>query len=278
MVHGDDVFCGVNVNGHGVTVNSLPCKLIETHVSYQANRFENIITLYGRKPVLEILEDASVPVYRLHLAESNKSGDVMNQIKSLAADRGVEIVTHTKQALSRISKNGRQDQGVAVDVESQGYKSVEQLEMNATTLIALDNVTNPQNVGMIIRSVAASPIDGLLLPRQGCARIDPLVHKASAGTVFKSDIYHCSTLHEGLGVLKARGFIKAGLDGEGSTELSTFSPTQPVVYVLGNETIGLSNETKAACDHLISIPLARGVESINVAAAATLVAFRNTFR
>lgn len=244
----------------------------------QQNRFENIITLYGRKPVLEILEDNSVTVFRLHVAASNKSGDVMDQIHDLADERGVEVVEHTKQALSRISRNGRQDQGVAIDVESKGYRSINQLAEDAQMLIALDNVTNPQNLGMIIRSVAASPMDGLLLPQRGCARIDPLVHKASAGTVFKSDLYHCPTLKQGLGVLKTRGFKIAGLDGGAPTDLKNFQPRGPVVWVLGNESTGLSDESLESCDELVSIELNRGVESINVAAAATLVAFHNSFR
>ena len=244
----------------------------------QQNRFENIITLYGRKPVLELLEDHSINIFRLHVASSNKSGEVMDQIHQLARDRAVEVVEHSKQALSRISRNGRQDQGVAIDVASRGYRDIHQLAENARSLIALDNVTNPQNLGMIIRSVTASPMDGLLLPKKGCARIDPLVHKASAGTVFKSDLYYCPTLKQGLEVLKSKGFIIAGLDGGGSRQLGSFDSDAPIVWVLGNESTGLSEETRAVCDEFVSIALKRGVESINVAAAATLVAFHSSFR
>ena len=80
-------------------------------------RFENIITLYGRKPVLESLKDESIQVFRLHLSDSNKEGETINETLRLAELRGIEVVTHSRKELSRISKNGRQDQGVAVDIE-----------------------------------------------------------------------------------------------------------------------------------------------------------------
>ncbi|MBT3832844.1 MAG: 23S rRNA (guanosine(2251)-2'-O)-methyltransferase RlmB, partial [Gammaproteobacteria bacterium] len=145
--------------------------------------FDSMITLYGRKPVLEILLDPDSSIFRLHLSESNQRGDTITQIRKLADKRNITIVTHPKEALSRISKNARQDQGVAIDISPPKYLSVDQIIASAGQILALDGITNPQNLGMIIRSVAASPMDGLLLPRKGCAKIDPLVHKASAGTL-----------------------------------------------------------------------------------------------
>ena len=78
--------------------------------------FDKMLTIYGRKPVLEALEDHNIPCYRLHLAESNQTGGIIAQIMKLAEVRGVEIKFHSRQALSRISRNGKQDQGVAADL------------------------------------------------------------------------------------------------------------------------------------------------------------------
>ena len=75
-----------------------------------------MITIYGRNPVLEALLDPSLSFFRLHLADSNKPADIIQQITHLAKERQVDIARHSKQALSRISKNGRQDQGVALDI------------------------------------------------------------------------------------------------------------------------------------------------------------------
>ena len=87
-------------------------------------KFENIITLYGRKPVLESLKDESVQIFRLHVSDSNKEGETINETLRIAELRGVEVVTHSRRELSRISKNSRQDQGVAVDIEPKRYEHV----------------------------------------------------------------------------------------------------------------------------------------------------------
>lgn len=240
-----------------------------------------MMTLYGRQVVLSILEDLSVNVFRLHLAESNASSDIVNSIEKLATDRQVEIMRHSRQALSRISKNGRQDQGVAIDIQTDRYRSINDISASSqnsgSQLIGLDRITNPQNLGMIIRSVTASPMDGLLLPKKGCAKIDPLVHKASAGTLLSGNIFHCATLKDGLKRLRKADFQVIGLSGEAKAELSSIptSSDLKLVFVLGNETEGISDEIRQLCDQLVKIPLANNVESINVAAAATLVSFRS---
>ncbi|MFP6793694.1 MAG: RNA methyltransferase [Pseudomonadales bacterium] len=241
-------------------------------------KFASMITLYGRKPVLEILLDPDASIFRLHLSESNQRGDTITQIRKLAQKRDIDIVTHPKEALSRISKNARQDQGVAIDISPPKYQSVEQVSNSVGQLLALDGITNPQNLGMIIRSVAASPMDGLLLPRKGCAKVDPLVHKASAGTLIKSSIYHCPTIESGLKSLRSKGYQLIGLSGGVDRPLGDIGNANgKVVFVLGNETTGISEPVLALCDELACIPLESGVESINVAMAATLVAFRTTF-
>jgi 23S rRNA (guanosine2251-2'-O)-methyltransferase len=241
-------------------------------------KFASMITLYGRKPVLEILLDPEASIFRLHLAESNQRGDTITQIRTLAQKRNIDIITHPKEALSRISKNARQDQGVAIDIAPPKYQSVEQVSDSAGQLLALDGITNPQNLGMIVRSVAASPMNGLLLPKKGCAKIDPLVHKASAGTLIKSSIYHCPTIESGLKSLRSKGYQLIGLSGGVDRSLGDIgNANEKTVFVLGNETTGISEPILALCDELACIPLESGVESINVAMAATLVAFRSTF-
>lgn len=234
-----------------------------------------MITLYGRKPVLEVLRDPSVRVFKLHLASSNRSGDIIAEICALAESRDIEIQEHSRESLSRISKNGRQDQGVAIDIEPRHYGHINGLNNDVKELIVLDGVTNPQNLGMIIRSVTASPVHGMLIPRKGSAKIDPLVHKASAGTLLKGQIYHSPTLGAGLETLKSMGFKLIGLDGTADQQLQQLPRAGKLAFILGNETEGLSQDAKNKCDQLVRIPLSDEVESINVAMAATLVAFRS---
>ena len=238
--------------------------------------FDQLITVYGRKPVLEILQDYSLKIFRVHLADSNRGGGIIDQIKQLAIQRNIEVCFHSRTELSRISRNSKQDQGAACDIHCPGYMPYRQALQTdqSATLIALDGVTNPQNLGMIIRSVTASPAYGLLLPSKGTADISPVVIKASAGTLFKGNILRCDSLLDALKDFKQQGYEVCTLSSHESTAITDFAPTAPIIFVLGNETEGVSREIAALSDHRIGIPMANGVESLNVAVTAALIAFR----
>lgn len=243
--------------------------------------FDRVLTIYGRKPCLEALRDHDIPVYRLHLADSNQPGGIMADIEREARQRGIEIKHHSREALSRISRNGRQDQGVALDLlcprHSRDTAFIAAPPRADWRLIALDGVTNPQNVGMIVRSVAASPCDGLLIPAVGSANLtSPLVNKASAGTLFKCPIVRCDTLVDSLRRLQQQGARVVVLSGEARHALPDFEAEGPVVYVLGNETAGISKAVRELADVAVSIPMKNGVESLNVAVTAALLAFRES--
>ena len=85
--------------------------------------FQQLLTVYGRKPVLEALQTPAVNLHRLHLAEGNRPAPVLDEIIALTQARDAELVYHSRQSLARISKNGRQDQGVAADIDWRGYQS-----------------------------------------------------------------------------------------------------------------------------------------------------------
>jgi len=243
--------------------------------------FGRMLTIFGRKPVLEALQDRKLKPFRLHLAESNREGGILDEILSAAKQRGVEVLYHDKQALSRISKNAKQDQGVALDIECEGFTDVEDLLNDLPAeleLMALDSVTNPQNLGMIIRSVCASPMTGILLPEKGCARLDALVIKASAGTLFRAKIFRCRDLAETLKKFAAQKCAIYGLDANAKESIATLATNSRSIFVMGNETAGLSPAVRAACTHQVSIPMCNGVESLNVSVAASLLAFRRLFR
>ncbi len=239
--------------------------------------FDSLLTIYGRKPVLEALQDTSLNIYRLHLADSNKPVGIINDIIREAEGRGIEILYHDKKALSRISRNGKQDQGVAADIKLERQLSLDEFLAQKGSrpfkLIALDRITNPQNLGMIIRSVCAGNADGLLLPRAGCAALSPLVIKASTGTLFKAPLIYCDSLEAGLQTLSDSGADCCALSSHAQNSLFTFSPKGSVVYVLGNETEGVSDKVFSLCGQKLSIPMNNGVESLNVAITAALIAF-----
>ena len=238
---------------------------------------DKLLTVYGRNAVLEALEERDIPAYRLHLAKSNRRGGSIDQIIHLAEQRNIEIVNHTREQLSRISRNRRQDQGVALDLQCPHYGHYRDFLAEAPAnyqLIALDRITNPQNLGMVIRSICASPIQGLLLPNKGCAPLSPLVIKASAGAIFRCPIYRCGDLSQSLGEFIEAGATVCTLSADATQPLSSFKPHSPVIYVLGNETSGVSESLASLAQHQLSIPMCNGVESLNVAVTAALLAFR----
>jgi 23S rRNA (guanosine2251-2'-O)-methyltransferase len=234
--------------------------------------FEKVITLYGRNVVIEILQDPSVKVHKLHLADSNKKDGAIKDILSLAEKKGVEILYHDKNALSRISKNAKQDQGVAIDIVTQSYQNAKEIaKLSSYRLIALDGIHNPQNLGMIIRSCAAGNVDGIILPKKNSAKISPLVIKASAGTLFKIPIYFCNSLEEIFKDLQGASIY--ALSSHAPESIYTLEAQERSIFVLGNESEGVSKEVSALCNGSVSIPMNRGVESLNVAVTASLLAF-----
>lgn len=237
----------------------------------------SILTIYGRKPVLEALENPQLSISRLHLADSNKPGGTLDTLIDIARKRNIETLYHSRQALARISKNGKQDQGVALDIHLRGFRDYrEYLEQHPSldgNFIALDKVTNPQNLGMIIRTVCASPLRALLLPRKGCAKLDALVIKASAGTLFKASILWCDELESALADFKSAGANIVGLSSKAQQSLWQLPTHTSQVFVLGNETAGVSAVVARLCENYVSIPMANNVESLNVAVTAGIIAF-----
>ncbi len=238
--------------------------------------FDSLITVYGRNVVLEVLQDESIAIHKLHMAGSNKQEGVIKTILELAKKRNIEIKEHSKEQLSRISRNAKQDQGVAADILAPNYKNAKTYLENlpdSFRLLALDGIQNPQNLGMIIRSAAAGNIDAIILPKKNSAKLSPLVIKASAGTLFKIDILYCETLDEVLEGFAESGCSIYGLSSYAKETLQELTPAARSIFVLGNEGEGMSQEVEKICNRSVSIPMNRGVESLNVAVTAALISF-----
>jgi 23S rRNA (guanosine2251-2'-O)-methyltransferase len=239
---------------------------------------KHVITVYGRNTCLEALCDEKLTIYRLHLANTNKYNKRLKQLIALADSRKVSIRWHSKTQLARISRNSKQDQGVACDIRCPGYQHYKEIIdcmplSQTTTLIALDGITNPINLGMIIRSVTASSAFGILLPSRGKPVLSPLAIKASAGTAFKCNILRCEELFTALTDFQQRGFQVSILDPNAPNTIYDFASPSPIIYILGSESGGISAAVKQVSNHALRIPMRRGVESLNVAAAAAILVF-----
>jgi 23S rRNA (guanosine2251-2'-O)-methyltransferase len=242
--------------------------------------FERMLTVYGRMPVLETLQNEALECHALHLAKSNREARIIGEFRELANNRGIPIKLHTREALARISKNGKQDQGVAIDVVCPAFRNLEDYlgEPSAQPdrrLLALDGITNPQNLGMIIRSAAAGNIDGIILVRKGTAALGPLVIKASAGTVYRAPLLFCLSLVDALTLCREHGAELCTMEAGAALSLFSHRPDGLCVYILGNETDGIGPRIKALADTPLSIPMRNNVESLNVAVTASLIAYGN---
>src|SRR3954470_21688495 len=237
---------------------------------------DTFITVYGRMPVLEVLQDVALTVDKVVVAEGSR-GESLDRIRALARRRGVEVRTASVHRVKVLAGNGKHDQGVLADVVAPRMTLVEDFVQRPSTgvdeVLVLDAVTNPQNVGMILRTATAAGLAGVVLPRAGSPAVDPLVVKASAGVAYRAPILRCRTAAAGVRTLQDAGWRIAGLDGGAPSDLYATDLPSATAFVLGNETEGISQEVADDDDASVSIPMVGDVESLNVASAAAVVSF-----
>ena len=235
------------------------------------------ITIYGRLAVLEALADDDVPVDQVLLDRTSR-GQLAEEVLAAAARRGVTVRRLPPEKISRISGDARHDQGVVADIAAGAIEPLDRWLGRlgpgaAASLLVLDGVTNPANVGMIIRSAAGAGLSGVVVPEAGSPDIGPLVVRASAGIALRSTVLRCPTAEAGVGALADAGLVVHGLRTEGADVLFTAELADRAAYVMGNETDGISPAVGALVERWLAIPMAQGVESLNVASAAAVLAF-----
>lgn len=235
---------------------------------------DRFVTVYGRNPVIEVLDDPSLVVDKVVLADGVR-GPGIGEIIGLARDRGIEVQRASAERVKKLAGNGRQDQGVFADVVAPRMRPLADAldDPGMRRVLLLDGLTTPANVGMILRTATAAGVDGIVVPRRGVASIDPMVVKASAGTAFRAPILKCATAGEAAAWLTAAGFHLVGLAADGPATLFEATWPEHVAFVLGSETAGVSAEVREHIASWVSIPMAGGVESLNVSAAAAVVCF-----
>ncbi|MBV9314400.1 MAG: RNA methyltransferase [Pseudonocardia sp.] len=238
---------------------------------------DTYITVYGRKPVLEALADPTLAVDKVIVADT-MCGAMLGEIHSAARRREVPVQRASAHRVKVLAGNGRHDQGVLADVVARRMRPITEFldalpREAACAVLVLDAVTNPANVGMVLRTATAAGLDGVLLPRRGVPAIDPLVIKASAGVAFRAPVLRAASAAEGCAALREAGVTVLGLTSDAACSLLRDPLPTRVALVLGNETDGLSGEVRAELDGTIAIPMHGGVESLNVASAAAIASY-----
>ncbi len=252
----------------------------EVMASRDPHRGATEIVVFGRHPVLDALASEHVEVSLVRFAKGTPTQD-RKLLVSACRERDVSIEEVSREELSRWTHAARHDQGIAARIRLLAVTEVDAFLAAATgrsarrplRLLALDGVTNSQNVGMVVRSVVGAGLDGLVWPTVGQPWVNGLVVRAAVGSVFACPILRCGSLVEGLAALQAAGFSLYGLDAGGDRDLFAVEPDHRSVFVLGSEARGLSDDVAGMIDERLSIPMAGPLESLNVAVAAGLVAY-----
>jgi 23S rRNA (guanosine2251-2'-O)-methyltransferase len=235
---------------------------------------DRFVTVFGRKPVLEALADRRLDVDKVILAD-NARGEAAREIVDAAEARSVRVERASAHRVKVLAGNGKQDQGVLADVVAPRMRRLADAlaASRPARVLVLDGITTPANVGMILRTATAAGVDGIVVPRRGVASIDPLVVKASAGVAFHAPVLRCYTAEEACRALRDAGYPLYALDGTARQSLFDADLPRRAAYVLGGETAGVSEEVRQLVTGMISIPMAGGVESLNVASAAAVLCF-----
>jgi 23S rRNA (guanosine2251-2'-O)-methyltransferase len=200
----------------------------------------------------------------------------MESLAELAQARGVRIEPMTPGLLHK-ELDGVVHQGAVARVSLasvlQDYNAfIESLPATPdTALVILNEISDPYNVGAIIRSAAAFGASGVLIPSHNQAPITGVVAKASAGTVFTVPLVGINNENQTIADLKKRGFWIYGLAGEGTNNLTAEKFDSPAVFVVGSEGEGLRQKTREHCDILLRIPISKSVESLNASVATAVV-------
>ncbi|CAA0081131.1 putative tRNA/rRNA methyltransferase [Mycolicibacterium vanbaalenii] len=229
----------------------------------------------GRNPVLECLR-AGAPATALYVALGTDSDERLTEAVQLAADKGISILEVPRHDLDRIAANGMH-QGLALQVPPYDYAHPDDLlaeskrDAAPPLLVALDNISDPRNLGAIIRSVAAFGGHGVLIPQRRSASVTAVAWRTSAGAAARLPVARATNLNRTLKQWADSGLQVVGLDADGDTAIDEIVGDGPVVVVVGSEGKGLSRLVRQNCDAVVSIPMAGPTESLNASVAAGVV-------
>ena len=231
--------------------------------------------LVGRNPVVEALR-AKIPANALYVALGIESDERVTESVRIAGNRGIPLLEVTRGELDRRT-GGLLHQGIALQVPPFGYRDLPDLialaneSTAAPLLVAVDGVTDPRNLGAVIRSAAAFGAHGVVVPERRSAGVTATAWRTSAGTAARVPVAQVTNLVRALKDLKQAGMFVIGLDADGSTSLDDLEmASDPIVVVLGSEGRGLSRLVGETCDLTVSIPMSGPAESLNASVAASV--------
>ena len=236
------------------------------------NPFELVV---GRNPVVECLH-AKVPATTLYVGQGTGADDRLSEAVQLATARGITITEVPRFELDKMTGNGMH-QGIGLAIPPFEYADLHDLIADAAALpkpgmfVILDNITDPRNLGAVIRSVGAFGGNGVIIPERRSASVTAVAWRTSAGTAARVPVAKETNMNRTIMEFQKNGYQIVGLDAGGDHTLDTYDGTDNVVIVVGSEGKGISRLVKENCDTIMSIPTEGWVESLNASVAAGVV-------
>lgn len=245
----------------------------------QRKKTDDTELVTGRNAVLEALR-TKIPATTLYVAAKVEMDDRMREILGIAVGRNVPVLEVMRPELDRMTSRDTVHQGVVLKVPAYEYSHplelLDRIEKTGQVplLVALDGVTDPRNLGAIIRSVGAFGGQGVIVPQRRSVGLNSAAWKTSAGAAARVPVAMAPNLTQTIKALKARGLFVIGLDGDGEVELPGLElADRPVVLVVGSEGKGLSRLVTENCDAVVSIPISAVTESLNAGIAASVTLY-----
>ncbi|MEJ6544242.1 23S rRNA (guanosine(2251)-2'-O)-methyltransferase RlmB [Brachybacterium paraconglomeratum] len=232
----------------------------------------------GRNAVLEALRE-EIPATQLTLMVRIDADERVREIMRLAAARALPVVEATRTDLDRMTDHSVH-QGVALTIPPYEYAEVDELleiaadRFEPPLLVALDGITDPRNLGAILRSADAFGAHGVILPERRSVSMTASVWKVAAGAAGRVRVAQVTNLNRTLAALKEQDVFVLGLDADGDVTTRELElGTQPAVLVVGAEGKGLSRLARETSDQVVSIPMAGRSESLNASVAAAIALY-----
>jgi len=232
----------------------------------------------GRNSVVEALR-ARLPVSVVYVAEGAERDGRLREVFRVAADRGIALLEVGRPELDRLT-DGAVHQGLAAKVPAYEYAHPDDLLDRAAEagepplIVALDSVTDPRNLGAVVRSAAGFGAHGVLVPERRSAGMTAAAWKTSAGAAARVPVAQATNLTRQLKAYQEAGCMVVGLAADGDVSLPDLDLADgPLVLVVGSEGGGLSRLVAETCDQLVSIPMAGGLESLNAGVAAGITLY-----
>ncbi len=236
--------------------------------------------LYGLHPVLELLKSGGKTIERIILA-ADKKGRPIDEITRIARKQGIPVTREDRSSLDRLAHAGNH-QGVLARCREFAYSSLESIlndtEANHSRrcLLILDSITDPQNLGSLIRSAHCFGVRAVIIPKDRAAQVTPAVVKASAGSVLHTPICQVVNIAQTIEQLKEAGYWIYGADASGKESCGHLDYDGPLALVLGSEGSGLRPLVRQKCDYLVHIPMQGLVDSLNVSVAGGILLYEMT--